>query len=179
MGHDHPATGLREFRFCPRCGSSLKPRRLKEAEPERLVCDRCSFVFYLDPKVAAGTLFTLDGGLVLLRRGIEPGYGKWVFPGGFVDRGEPVHEAAVRETREEAGLDVRLDRVLGVYSFPAQDTVVVAYAAEIVGGHLEARDESLEARAFPRRAIPWDELAFPSTRAAVRDYLGIGPGKGA
>lgn len=139
------------------------------------MCSTCGFVFYLDPKVAAGTLFTIDGGVVLLRRGIEPGYGKWVFPGGFVDRGEPVHEAAIRETWEEAGLRVTLDGVLGVYSFPGQDIVVVAYAATVVEGTLQALDECLDARAFRQGEIPWDDLAFPSTHAALRDYLGRAP----
>ena len=83
-----------EYRFCPKCGAPLVLKRLKDLEPERLVCKKCEFVFFLNPKVAAGTLFQHDGKIVLLRRAIEPGYGKWVFPGGFVDRGETVIEGA-------------------------------------------------------------------------------------
>src|SRR5688572_3910119 len=94
------------YRFCPRCGGALEARLLKDSEPARLVCTGCEFVFYLDPKVAACTICMVDGGIVLLRRGIEPQYGKWVFPGGFVDRGEIVSDAAVRETREEVNLRV-------------------------------------------------------------------------
>src|SRR4029079_4349514 len=90
--HDHV------FRFCPLCGGQFESRLLKAGEPERLVCTRCGFVFYLDPKVAVGTIIRDDAGdLVLVRRAIEPGYGKWVFPGGFVDRGEEVQVAAIRE----------------------------------------------------------------------------------
>jgi ADP-ribose pyrophosphatase YjhB (NUDIX family) len=144
---------------------------LKDKEPPRLVCAACDFVFYIDPKVAACTVSMVDGGVVLLKRAIEPALGRWVFPGGFVDRGEAVPDAAVRETLEEAGLRVGLTGVLDVYSFPDYEVVVVVYAAEVVGGALEARDETLEARAFPPEAIPWDELAFESTRAALRDYL--------
>ena len=88
------------FRFCPKCAAALEPRMMKDAEPPRLVCVSCGFVFYLDPKVAACTIALVDGGIVLLRRGIEPQMGKWVFPGGFVDRGESVQAAAVRETLE-------------------------------------------------------------------------------
>ena len=88
----------------------LESRLLKATEPQRLVCRRCGFVFYLDPKVAVGTIIRDERNhVVLVRRAIEPGYGQWVFPGGYVDRGEEVHAAAVREAREEAGLDIRLD----------------------------------------------------------------------
>ena len=86
-----------EYSFCPKCGGALESKVLKAFEPTRLVCSRCRFVFFLDPKVAAGALFKLDGSIVLLQRGIEPSYGKWVFPGGYVDRGETVEGAAIRE----------------------------------------------------------------------------------
>lgn len=162
-----------EYRYCPRCGGRLEPRKLKESEPERLVCGACAFVFYLDPKVVAGTIFTLDGDLVLLRRGVEPALGKWVFPGGYVDRGESVADAALRETKEESNVDVRLCSLLGVYSYTHSPNVIVVYAAEIVGGELTAGDETVEAKTFPPGAIPWEELAFPSTRDALKDYLGL------
>jgi ADP-ribose pyrophosphatase YjhB (NUDIX family) len=135
------------------------------------VCPECEFVFYLDPKVAACTISMLDGGIVLLRRAIEPGKGKWVFPGGFVDRGEPVPDAAIRETREEVNLEVSLVGTLDVYSMPRYEVVVVVYAAEVRGGKLTAADEALEVRTFPPEDLPWDELAFESTRAALKDYV--------
>ena len=107
----------RPYSYCPMCGGGLEPRSLKATEPERLVCVRCGFVFYLDPKVAVGTIIRdEDSRIVLVRRAIEPGYGKWVFPGGYVDRGEQVHAAAVREAREEAGLEVRLEKLINIYS---------------------------------------------------------------
>jgi ADP-ribose pyrophosphatase YjhB (NUDIX family) len=160
-----------EYRFCPRCAGALDSRRLKETEPERLVCAGCGFVFYLDPKVAACTIAMLDGGVVLLRRAIEPSLGKWVFPGGFVDRGETVAAAAVRETLEEVNLRVSLTGILDAYSYAGSQVVVIVYAAEVVGGRLEARDECLEVRTFAPEEIPWDDLAFDSTRAALRDYV--------
>jgi ADP-ribose pyrophosphatase YjhB (NUDIX family) len=160
-----------EYRFCPRCAAALEPRALKDGEPERLVCTACEFVFYLDPKVAACTICLVDGGIVLLRRGIEPQYGKWVFPGGFVDRGERVADAAVRETLEEVHLRVGISGILDAYSFAGSPVVVVVYAAEVLGGVLAAGDESLEVRVFPPEELPWDELAFESTRAALRDYV--------
>ena len=76
------------YSFCPICSGRLESRLLKAGEPERLVCSQCGFVFYLDPKIAVGTIIRAqDGGIVLVRRAIEPGFGKWVFPGGYVDRG--------------------------------------------------------------------------------------------
>jgi ADP-ribose pyrophosphatase YjhB (NUDIX family) len=160
------------YQFCPRCGGSLERRLLKTTEPERPVCTRCGFVFYLDPKVAVGTIIRSDNDrLVLVRRAIEPGYGKWVFPGGYVDRGEPLTMAAMREAREECGLDVRLDGLINVYSYPGRAPVIVVYAATAVGGQLCADDECLEAAEMTATDIPWDELAFRSTRDALRDYL--------
>ena len=159
-----------EYRFCPKCGGALDSRILKENEPERLVCRLCEFVFFLNPKVAAGTLFQLDGKLVLLKRAIEPGYGKWVFPGGFVDRGETVVEAAIRETREEANVEVRVRELVDVFSYTGSPIVVVVYAADVVSGEPRAADETLELQAFGPGDIPWEELAFPSTRDALRAY---------
>ncbi|MEE9549116.1 MAG: NUDIX hydrolase [Candidatus Binatia bacterium] len=167
----HHAHGHVEYRFCPRCGGVLESRRIKANEPKRLVCQKCSFVFYLDPKVVAGTLFTIEDRVILLRRGIEPALGKWVFPGGYVDREESVTEAAIREAKEESDLDVRLSALLGVYSYPRSPNVIVVYAAEVVGGELKAGDESVEAKAFTIARIPWDGLAFASTKDALNDYI--------
>jgi ADP-ribose pyrophosphatase YjhB (NUDIX family) len=144
---------------------------VKAGEPPRLVCEACGFVFYLNPKVAACAICTLSGEIVLMRRGAPPQVGKWVFPGGFVDRGEPVSDAAARETREEVNLDVRVGDLLGVYSYPGNDVVVVVYEAQVVGGELAAGDECLEARTFAPAAIPWDDLAFDSTREALTLYV--------
>jgi 8-oxo-dGTP diphosphatase len=167
----HHAHGHVEYRFCPRCGGGLERRVVKASEPKRLVCQACSFIFYQDPKVVAGTVFTLNGGIVLLKRGVEPSMGKWVFPGGYVDRGESVQDAAIRETKEESQLDVKLGALLNVYSYPRSPNVIVVYTADIVGGELAAGDESVEAEAFDPAKIPWGELAFDSTRDALQDYI--------
>jgi ADP-ribose pyrophosphatase YjhB (NUDIX family) len=169
--HSHDLTP--PYRFCPVCGTALAARVLKVTEPKRLVCTNasCGFVFYLDPKIAVGTVIRFGEGIVLVRRAIEPGYGKWVFPGGYVDRGEEITLAAIREAREESGLDVRIDRLINIYSYAGRTPIVVVYAATSIGGSLAVDDEGLEARAFEPDAIPWDELAFRSTREALSDYL--------
>jgi 8-oxo-dGTP diphosphatase len=84
-----------------------------------------------------------------------------------------VHEAAVRETREESNLEVKLGPLLNVYSYPRSPNVIVVYAAEVISGTLAAADESVDAQIFKPDAIPWDELAFDSTRDALRDYIGV------
>ena len=167
--HDHEPI---VYRFCPSCAGALEARVLKAGEPERLVCTVCGYVFYLDPKVAVGTIIeTSPGGIVLVRRAIDPGYGKWVFPGGYVDRGEQVQVAAVREAREECGLDISIERLVNVYSYPGRAPIILVYSAKAMGGTLTIDDESLEVRVFDRDQIPWDELAVRSTHDALRDYL--------
>lgn len=168
----HPHDESHDYRFCPRCGGPLERRRLRPGEPERPVCARCGFVFYLDPKVAVGTIIRTDAQrVVLVRRAIEPGYGKWVFPGGYVDRGERLTSAAIREAREECGLDVRLDALVNVYSYAGRTPVIAVYAATAIGGTLCVDDECLETAEVGDTDIPWDDLAFRSTREALRDFF--------
>ena len=159
------------FRFCPACAGPLETRSLKATDPDRLVCTRCGFVFYLDPKVAVGTIIDDgEGRVVLVRRAIEPGYGKWVFPGGYVDRGEPVLAAALREAREECGLDVRIEGLIDVYSYAGRTPIILVYAAVRTAGELTCDEEGLEACWFAPGDVPWDDLAFRSTYEALRDY---------
>ena len=168
----HPHDDSHAYRFCPRCGGALERRLLKSTEPERPVCTQCGFVFYIDPKIAVGTVIATNAGrLVLVRRAIEPGYGKWVFPGGYVDRGEPLTAAAIREAREECGLDVRLDGLVNIYSYPGRAPVIVVYAATAIGGTLCVDEECLESAEFDAASIPWADLAFRSTHDGLRDYF--------
>jgi 8-oxo-dGTP diphosphatase len=156
-------------RFCPLCGAGLARRRVPLDHRDQAVCPRCGFVFYLDPKVVAGTLPEQDGKVLLTRRTIDPGRGLWTFPGGFVDFDEPVTEAAIRETREETGLEVVLDGLFDVYSDRAAPVIIV-YRAHVVGGTLTPCEENDLVEWRAPEQIPWDQLAFPSTRAALRDW---------
>jgi len=160
---------LGKARFCERCGSRLTQEEIEGRI--RSVCPACEFVVYLDPKVAAGVIITLDERLVLLKRGIEPSIGKWVFPGGYVDVGEPTHQAAAREAREEVGLEVAIEDLLGVYSYSGVQVVLVVYTGRVTGGNLQGNFESLDVQTFFPCDIPWQELAFDSTREALKSWV--------
>jgi ADP-ribose pyrophosphatase YjhB (NUDIX family) len=160
-----------EYRFCARCAGRLRSRILKEGDPERLVCEACGFVFYLGPKLVAGAIVELDGGIVLIQRSIEPGYGMWTFPGGFVERGEVAEAAAKRETLEETGLEIEISDIVGLYTYEGQIPAIAVFAARVTGGEPVPLDETLDVRAFPRDGLPWSEMAFPSTGHALKDYL--------
>lgn len=160
-----------EYRFCPRCGGPLEERVVKAGEPERLVCAGCGFIFYQGPKLVASAIFEMDGGIVMVQRAIEPGYGKWTFPGGFVELGERAEAAAGRETLEECGVEVEVAEIIGLYSYPRSAPAIAVYAATVVGGVPEPRDETLAVKSFAREDLPWPELAFPSTERALKDYL--------
>ncbi len=160
-----------EYNFCPRCGSGLEIRLLKDGDPERLVCGGCGFVFYLGPKLVAGAIFELDGGVVLIQRDIEPGYGKWTFPGGFVERGERAEAAARREVLEESGLETEVADIIGLYTYEGEVPAIAVFAARVVGGEPTPLDETMDVKSFPRDGLPWAAMAFPSTEQALKDYL--------
>jgi ADP-ribose pyrophosphatase YjhB (NUDIX family) len=162
------------LRFCPLCGGALQPRVVPPDGREHPVCVGCGFVFYLHPKVVAATIPVSDGRILLTRRAIEPSRGLWTFPGGYVDWGEDVRDAGRRETLEEVGLAVQLDGLLGIYSYPDAPVVIVVFHATVPDGAepVANADEVLEVQYFAPEEIPWDELAFPSTREALRDWVG-------
>lgn len=160
-----------EYNFCPRCSGHLASRQVKDGEPERLVCEECSFIFYLGPKLVAAVICEMDGGIVMTQRAIEPGYGRWTFPGGFMDRGETAEAAASREAREEAGVEVEVGPILGLYSYEGQVPAIAVYKGRVTGGKLEPLDETLAVGVFARDGLPWSEMAFPSTEQALKDYV--------
>ncbi len=161
------------LRFCPLCGGGLAPRVLPPDDRAHPVCGGCGFVFYLHLKVVAGTIPVRDGRVLLTRRAIDPSRGLWTFPGGYVDWGEDVRAAALRETREEVALAVQLDGVHGIYSYPRSPVVIVVFRATVPDGAEPAANPSevLEVAYFAPGEIPWDVLAFPSTRDALRDWV--------
>ena len=144
--------------------------RLRDNEPERLICSECGFIFYQDPKLVACSIVEVDKRIILLKRSIMPAKGMWVVPGGYVDRGEVLESAAMREALEECGIEIKITDLLGVYSYPGLTEVVVFYIADYVSGTIIAGDESLDISMVDCEEIPWDRLAFRSTKDALRDY---------
>ena len=172
MDHFHPRQLTPQtIRYCPLCGAGLIRSPIPPEESEEAVCSACGFVFYLNPKLVAGTIPARDGRVLLVRRNIEPCKGKWTFPGGFVDWGESVTAAALRETFEETGLTVALGGLVGVYSYPGVPVVIVVYRAQVTGGSLAQSHEVAEVAWVTPEEIPWDSLAFPSTTDALKDLL--------
>jgi ADP-ribose pyrophosphatase YjhB (NUDIX family) len=157
---------LEQARYCPRCG---QPATI--TYPRSITCPHCGYGAYYNPKpVAAAIPVTSSNRIILLRRAFDPGKGLWTFPGGFVDLGETVQEAAHRETREELDIAIELGPLVGVYSRAEERTVLIVYAAH-ASEPPRTTDEAVEVRSFDRDNLPWGELAFWSTRDALRDFL--------
>ena len=144
--------------FCQRCGARLTRRDVQGAQ--RPFCASCGFVHFFDPKVAVVALVEdPEGRLLYTKRNHEPKLGAWAWPGGWVDRGEVVEEAVAREVKEETGLDVALDGLIGVFSQAGQPAVLVAYRAHAAGGRLAPGPEAEAVRFFALDQIP--PSAFP------------------
>jgi ADP-ribose pyrophosphatase YjhB (NUDIX family) len=175
MAERGPVRELRPdtLRFCPLCGAGVEQRIVSRDGRLYPVCRGCGFVCYLHPKPVAITIPVRDGRVLLTRRAIEPSLGLWTFPGGFVDWGESVAEAARREMREEVGLDLAPDGLVGVYSYHDSPFMIVAYHVTVPDGLEAAPDahEVSETRYFARDDIPWDTLAFRSTHEALDDWF--------
>jgi 8-oxo-dGTP diphosphatase len=158
---------LAEARFCPRCGQPAEVHF-----PQRIECTHCGYCAYYNPKAVAGAIpIDADGRVILLRRGFDPGAGRWTFPGGFVDLGESVQSAASRETEEELEMAIELGALVGVYSRADEGVVLIVFQARAIG-EPRTTPEAVEVRAFAPDEIPWSELAFWSTEMALRDVLG-------
>lgn len=149
-----------EYRYCPKCAGPLLVRFTEGCE--RQVCSKCGFIFYQNPVPAAAVIMQREAEILLVQRKFEPRIGDWSLPAGFVEWGESADETAVREAKEETGLDIAVCGLYGVYA--ARDywdyqVLLVVYRAEILGGELKAGDDALDARFFKFSALP-PNIAF-------------------
>ncbi|MFI5226641.1 MAG: NUDIX domain-containing protein [Candidatus Limnocylindrales bacterium] len=169
-----PAWMAASLRHCSRCGAPLRFGSIDGEDRHRLGCDVCGHIAYVNPRLVVTTLpITETGEVVLLRRGIEPAYGTWAQPGGFLEVDETVYEGAVRETVEETGLIVEPGQIVGLYSRLEAAVVVITYEARIVGGAARTGHEALEIQAFAPDAIPWSGLGLTTSVWALRDWLAL------
>lgn len=144
-------------RHCPSCAARLLPKEV--AGKLRPVCTECGRVVYYDPKVAATCIVQRGDEVLMVRRAVQPGIGLWSMPGGYVDRGEVIEEAAAREVLEETGLEVEVGRLVGLFSERDHPVIVAAFTARETGGSLSAGEEAQEVGFFPLDYLP--PLAFP------------------
>jgi ADP-ribose pyrophosphatase YjhB (NUDIX family) len=158
--------------YCSRCGGRLRIGEVPGEDRERLACDACGYISYVNPRLVVTTLpITEAGEVVLLRRGIEPAYGSWAQPGGFLEVDETVNQAAIRETFEETGLVIEPGEIVGLYSRLEAAVVVITFEARITGGAPRTSVEALEVRPFAPDAIPWSGIELVTSRWALRDWI--------
>ncbi len=157
--------------FCSDCGKSVSRRIPHGDNVVRFVCDSCQAIHYHNPKIVAGCIPEWGDQILLCRRAIEPRTGLWTFPSGFMEIGESTEQAAIRETKEEAQADVAITALHAVLSLPHAGQVYMVFRGRMLTPTYDAGEESLEVRLFPLLDIPWDHIAFPVVREALRRYV--------
>lgn len=160
---------LQEDQYCSACATRLELR--ESDDKQRPVCPQCSRVVYYDPKVAATCVVERDGKILMVRRANQPGYGLWSMPGGYVDRGEVVEQAASREVLEETGLNVEVERLIGVFSEQCHPVIVIAFVSQEAGGVLKAGPEALDVGFFSPCELP--PLAFERDREILAKWRAL------
>lgn len=148
---------MNTYRFCPKCSGTLKLQIVMPGNSERLVCQKCAFVFYINPVPAVGIIIRQDQKICLVERKYAPRKDFWCLPAGFIEMYETVEAAAIRETKEETNLDIEIECLETVYSdfdSPKHHVIVAFYHGKIVGGQLKAGDDASDARFFALDEVP-------------------------
>ncbi len=160
------------MKFCSECGSGNMTRRVPEGDHRvRYVCPDCGTVHYKNPLVVCGVVPVWDNKVLLCKRGIEPRYGKWTLPAGFMELEESVEEGAQRELLEESEATVELGELLSVLSVPRIGQVHMMYAGAMREPKFATTPESTEVRLYEEHEIPWDELAFRTVSATLKHFF--------
>lgn len=159
------------MKYCSTCGEQVEQRIPEGDNRHRYVCVSCETIHYQNPRIVAGTVPVLDGRVLLCRRAIEPRYGYWTLPAGFMENSETTLEAAARETLEEALATVTMEDLYTIIHVPHIDQVHMFYRATLNNEDFGAGQESLETRLFSLDEIPWDQLSFPTVRRTLELFL--------
>jgi ADP-ribose pyrophosphatase YjhB (NUDIX family) len=148
------------MKFCSHCGSPVVSRIPAGDNLPRFVCDHCQAIHYQNPKIVTGCIPVWGEHILLCRRAIEPRYGLWTLPAGFMENAETMEQAAMREAHEEAHANVHIEGLFALFSLPHANQVYVMYRAALLDNHYAAGEESLEVKLFLEADIPWASLAF-------------------
>lgn len=159
------------MKFCSDCGQPVISRIPQGDNRERFVCDHCDTIHYQNPRIIAGCLPIHGNRVLLCKRAIEPRYGLWTLPAGFMENGESTLEAALRETREEALAEVESLGVYTLFNLPHINQVYIIFRGNLINGDFGAGDESLEVALYEEQEIPWDEIAFTVVRETLEFYF--------
>ncbi|MFO7276206.1 MAG: NUDIX hydrolase [Pseudomonadota bacterium] len=157
--------------FCSHCGARVELRVPPGDHLPRYVCTACGTVHYQNPKLVVGCVPEYEGRILMCRRAIEPRRGFWTIPAGFMENGETLQQAAARESKEEALADVEIGSLLSIVHVLHAHQVHVFFRARLLSPGFAPGPESLEVELVEPSAIPWDDIAFPSTEFALRRYL--------
>ncbi len=157
--------------FCSRCGAPVALRVPPGDDRPRYVCDACGTVHYQNPKLVAGCLVEWADQVLLCRRAIQPRYGLWTLPAGFMENGETTREAAQREALEEANARVQILDLYSLFDLPHIDQVYCLYRGRLLDLEFSPGSESLEVRLFREEEIPWHALAFASIARTLQLYF--------
>jgi len=161
------------YKFCPKCGSDLAYKFIKQEQTERLVCENCDFIFYINPVPAVAVILMNDRQVLLVKRKYEPRQGMWNLPAGFMEFGETTQQTAIREAKEETNLQIEVKELFGVFpgfDDPRVHVVLIVYRGEIVSGHIQPGDDASEVKFFPLDELPGD-IAFSAHRT-ILEMLG-------
>jgi ADP-ribose pyrophosphatase YjhB (NUDIX family) len=158
------------MKYCPDCGSTVSHKIPERDNRERAICDRCGTIHYRNPLIVVGCVAESDGKILLCKRSIEPRYGYWTVPAGFMELGETLAGGAARETLEEACATVEIGHQFASVDVVDAGQVHVFFTGKLIGGY-GVGEESLDTQLFSQDEIPWDELAFQSGRFALEKYI--------
>lgn len=156
------------MKFCSNCAAPVAKRVPPGDSLPRWVCDQCGEIHYQNPKLVVGTIAEQEGRVLLCRRAIEPRYGYWTLPAGYMENDESTGQAAVRETREEAGAKIELGEPFSMISIPYVNQVHLFYRAKLLEIDFRPGDETLEVAMVEESQVPWKELAFRTVSMTLK-----------